>query len=52
MVKQGMTFHNKKVVCIITGTGLKDPSVPVKHVEPFPEVPPDIRIIEQTLGWQ
>ncbi len=52
LVKQGMRFHNKKVVCIVTGTGLKDPGVPVKHIEPFPEVLPDIRLIEQTLGWR
>jgi threonine synthase len=52
MVRQGMTFRGKKVICIITGTGLKDPSVPVKHLEPFPELPPDIHLIEQALGWK
>lgn len=52
MVRGGMDFNSKKVVCIVTGTGLKDPSVPVKHVDPFPELPPDIRLIEQALGWK
>jgi threonine synthase len=52
MVKQGMKFIDKKVVCIITGTGLKDPGVPVKHVEPFKEVSPDINSIERELGWK
>lgn len=52
MVKQGMKFRGKKVVCIVTGTGLKDPGVPTKHIEPFPELPPDIRLIEQALGWR
>ena len=51
MVKQGIKFRGKRIVCIITGTGLKDPGVPVKHVEPFPELPPDIKKIEQALGW-
>ncbi len=52
MVRQGTNLKSKKVVCIITGTGLKDPGVPVKHVEPFPELPPDIHLIEQALGWR
>jgi threonine synthase len=52
MVEQGMKFKGEKVVCIVTGNGLKDPSVPVKHVDPFPELPPDIHLIEQALGWK
>lgn len=52
MVNGGMKFNGKKVVCIVTGTGLKDPNVPARHVDPFPELPPDIRLIEQVLGWE
>jgi threonine synthase len=52
MAQQGMKFKGKRVVCIVTGTGLKDPGIPVKHVEPFPELPPDIKEIEQALGWK
>lgn len=51
MVNKGLNLNGKKVVCIITGNGLKDPKTPVKHVEPFPEVPPDTRAIEKILGW-
>ena len=51
MVKQGLKLSGKKVVCIITGTGLKDPNLPAKFAEPFPELPVDIKIVEQTLGW-
>jgi threonine synthase len=51
MAGQGLRLSGKKVVCIITGTGLKDPALPAKFVEPFPELPADIRIVEQTLGW-
>jgi threonine synthase len=51
MVGQGLKLSGKKVVCIITGTGLKDPTLPAKFVEPFPELPADVRIVEQTLGW-
>ena len=52
MVRQGLKLSDKKTVCIVTGTGLKDPGVPVKHVEPFPELPADIHVIEQALGWE
>jgi threonine synthase len=51
MTRQGLKLANKKIVCIITGTGLKDPSIPTKFVEPFPELPPSLREIERTLGW-
>jgi threonine synthase len=52
MVEQGLKLSNKKIVCTVTGTGLKDPGVPVKYVEPFPELPADINAIEQALGWK
>jgi len=51
MTKQGLRLSDKKVVCIITGHGLKDPGLPAKFVEPSPELPADISVIEQTLGW-
>lgn len=51
MCRQGLDLSNKRVVCIITGTGLKDPSLPAKFAEPFPELPCDIGVVEQTLGW-
>jgi len=51
MVRQGLRLSDKKVVCIITGHGLKDPALPAKFVEPSPELPADISVIEQTLGW-
>jgi len=51
MAKQGLKLSGKKVVCLITGTGLKDPDLPAKSAEPFPELPADIRAVERTLGW-
>ena len=51
MVKQGLNLSGKKVVCIITGTGLKDPNLPAKFAEPFPELPADIKVVERALGW-
>lgn len=51
MKNQGLKLADKRVVCIITGNGLKDPDLPAKFAEPFPELPVDINIVEQTLGW-
>jgi threonine synthase len=51
MVGQGLKLSGKKVVCIITGTGLKDPALPAKFVEPFPELPADVSAVERNLGW-
>lgn len=51
LLKAGMKFKKRKVVCIITGNGLKDPGIPVKYVEPFPEVDPDIGSVEKALNW-
>jgi threonine synthase len=51
MMDKGLNLKNKRVVCIVTGNGLKDPGVPVKSVEPFPELEPETSVIEKFLGW-
>ncbi len=52
MINKGMNFAGKKIVCIVTGNGLKDPGVPVKYAEPFPELPVDMEVIKKHLGWK
>ena len=49
--RKGMDFSPKKVVCIVTGTGLKDTDVALKDATPFPELAADLAVVEQTLGW-
>ncbi|MBA7677258.1 Threonine synthase [subsurface metagenome] len=49
--QQGMDFSSKRVVCIVTGTGLKDTDSVLKSAEPFLELPADLATVEQTLGW-
>jgi len=49
--RQGMDLSKKKVVCIITGTGLKDADIAIKGAEPFLQLPADLSAIEQALGW-
>ncbi len=48
---QGMDFSQKKVVCVVTGTGLKDTDTALKNAEPFLELPADLTTVEQALGW-
>jgi threonine synthase len=48
---QGMDLSQKKVVCIITGTGLKDADTAIKDAEPFLQLPADLAAVEQALGW-
>jgi len=50
LVEQGKGFKDKKIVCIVTGNGLKDPDIPTRHVAPFPELPADPEVIERHLG--
>jgi len=50
MLKQGKSYKDKRIVCIVTGNGLKDPDIPTKFVAPFPELPADLEVIEKHLG--
>ncbi|MBM4433309.1 MAG: threonine synthase, partial [Chloroflexi bacterium] len=49
--RKGMNFSKKKIVCIITGTGLKDTETALKNAEPFLELPADLAAVEKALGW-
>ena len=49
--KAGLNLKGQKVVCIITGHGLKDPDL-ANEIEPvwMEEYPPDLDAVEQALG--
>ncbi len=47
----GIDFSAKRVVCVVTGTGLKDTDTALKNAEPFLELPADLETIERALGW-
>ena len=51
MVKSGMNLSDKKVACVITGSGLKDPDTAVSVVQAPTEIPADIKAVERALGW-
>jgi threonine synthase len=48
--KSGIDFSDKKVVCVITGTGLKDPDTALKSAHTIPEVPADLETIEKIIA--
>ena len=49
--RSGTDFSQKRVVCVVTGSGLKDPDNALKSAEPFLELPADLAAVEQALGW-
>jgi threonine synthase len=51
MMKQGYDFSRSQVVCVVTGTGLKDPDTAIKNAPSFLHLPPDTLTIEKALGW-
>jgi threonine synthase len=44
-------FSGKRVVCIVTGTGLKDPGMPARYARPPIELPADLAAVEEGLGF-
>lgn len=51
LLQQGMDFSQKRVVCVITGSGLKDTDTALKSAKPFLELSADLVAVEQALGW-
>ena len=44
-------FSGKRVVCIVTGTGLKDPGVPAKYAREPVELPAELEAVEEVLRF-
>ncbi len=44
-------LQGKKIVCVITGTGLKDAEIAIKNAEPFIQLSADLEEVEKALGW-
>ncbi len=49
--RRGMDFSQKQVVCVVTGTGLKDTDTALRNTGSFLELPADIAAVEKALGW-
>ena len=44
-------FAGKRVVCIVTGTGLKDPGVPARYAQAPMELPAELAAVEEALEF-
>ncbi len=51
LARRGTDFAGKKIVCVVTGTGLKDTDIVLEGAGPFLELPPDLAAVEKALGW-
>lgn len=52
MVKKGNDYSKKKIICVITGNGLKDTDIALKNAPPFIELPADLTAVEKSLGYR
>jgi threonine synthase len=52
MSQQGYDFAGKRIVCIVTGTGLKDADIALKDAGQFTKVSPVLEAVERVLGWR
>ncbi|MEE8443308.1 MAG: threonine synthase [Dehalococcoidia bacterium] len=51
LTKAGLDLRNRCVVCVITGTGLKDPEIASQHAAAVPrEAAADLSAVEEALG--
>ena len=50
VAKGGISLKGKTVVCIITGTGLKDPDTAIDYAQPPVALPAELAAIERALG--
>ena len=48
---RGQNLSGKRIVCIMTGSGLKDPDTAMRGTPPFMELPADAGAVEHALGW-
>jgi threonine synthase len=49
---KGQDFSDKVIVCVVTGTGLKDTETALKQAPSIMELPADIKAVEKSLGWE
>jgi threonine synthase len=47
----GASFEGKTIVCIITGSGLKDPETALQEEPDIYHLPADVEEIERKMGW-
>jgi threonine synthase len=51
MKREGLSLRGQTVVCIITGSGLKDPETAMGAKPDLYHLPADVAAIEKAMGW-
>jgi threonine synthase len=51
MAAGGLDLRGRTVVCIITGSGLKDPDTAMATLPELHHVPADLAAVEEAMGW-
>ena len=51
LARQGGVFTHHRIVCVVTGSGLKDADIAIKGARPFIEVTADLPSVVKALGW-
>jgi len=51
MSRQGHSFAGKRIVCVVTGNGLKDTDTALKDAGQFSKIPAELHAVERVLGW-
>jgi threonine synthase len=51
MTRQGHSFAGKRIVCVVTGNGLKDADTALKDAGQFSKIPAELHAVELVLGW-
>jgi threonine synthase len=49
--RQGMDLSKNSVVCVLTGSGLKDADAATRKAGPFTKLPANVADVEKELGW-
>jgi threonine synthase len=49
--RAGEDFSGKTIVCVVTGSGLKDPDTAMKTQPAIYQLPADLDAIERAMGW-
>ncbi|MBI4288166.1 MAG: threonine synthase [Chloroflexi bacterium] len=52
LTRQGVSFTGTRVVCVVTGSGLKDPDTAISQSEATMEMPADAEAVAAALGWR
>jgi threonine synthase len=49
--KKGVDFSGQKIVCVVTGNGLKDADIALRDAPGFTRVAPTEDAVKAVLGW-